>query len=401
MKNLVMFAAATALVFLVAGCQDQQGALSDEHNYITTKQPIILFSINDGEVPSILPHLSPEDNVQDSITVIRLSKDKPPVTRTVYGTTSSTILGSPRTAIVGRYGIVTNHDDRSGLKVPPEAIGQNQIVAIDLESDDLRVVSRVELARQPWLALAHPDGKRVIVALSDHWGVYKVKDDGALVEVLQSASPGIVYSFDISNDGRTIIATIAKGLDPLSSKAGIFHFVINEDSRIDLVGEITSDKFKIDGPFSPRISPDGKRALVLNSEGGSDGVLDDVLVLDLTGDVKISQSIKQVADGLESLAIHPSGEFAVVTCLDMHGRTVTSHLAIVDLRGDEVQLLHHIPIELVPEGIEFTPDGTKLFVGSTRANHVVVYDVRGMNLYRSPYVLPTGYGHSALALRAN
>jgi len=401
MKNTMLAFSLVLLLCFTLACQKQQSALSNEHNYITTKQPIILFSINDGEVPSILPHLSPEDNVQDSITVIRLSKDRPPDTRTVYGTTSSTILGSPRTAIIGRYGIVTNHDDRSGLKVPPEVAGQNQIIAVDLESDDLRVVSRVELAQQPLLALAHPDGKRVIVALSDHWGVYKVKDDGALVEVSQSASPGIVYSFDISNDGRTIIATMAKGLDPLSSKAGIFHFVINEDSSIDLVGEITSDKFKIDGPFSPRISPDGKRALVLNSEGGSDGVLDDVLVLDLTGTVKISQSIKQVADGLESLAIHPSGEFAVITCLDMHGRTVTSHLAIVDLRGDEVQLLHHIPIELVPEGIEFTPDGTKLFVGSTRANHVVVYDVRGMNLYRSPYVLPTGYGHSALALKAN
>lgn len=126
-----------------------------------------------------------------------------------------------------------------------------------------------------------------------------------------------------------------------------------------------------------------------------------MLVLDLTPDVKISQSIKQVADGLESLAIHPSGEFAVVTCLDFHGQTTTSHLAIIDLKGDEAQLLYHIPIELVPEGIEFTPDGTKLFVGSTRANHIVVYDVRGMNLYRSPYVLPTGYGHAALAFGAN
>jgi DNA-binding beta-propeller fold protein YncE len=401
MKNPILVVSLALLLCFAFACQNQQGALSDEYNYVTAKQPIILFSINDGEVPSLLPHPSPEDIVQDSITVIRLSKDMPPVIRTVYGTTSSTILGSPRTAIVGRYGIVTNHDDRSGLKVPPEVTGQNQIVAVDLESDDLRVVSRVELAQQPLLALAHPDGKRVIVALSDHWGVYKVRDDGILVEVSQSKSPGTVYSFDISSDGRTIIATMAKGVNPVSSKAGIFHFVINEDSRIDLVGEIPSDKFKIDGPFSPRISPDGKRALCLNSDGWSDGVLDDVLVLDLTGDVEISQSIRQVADGLESLAFHPSGEFAVITCLDMHGGTATSHLAIVDLKGDEAQLLYHIPIELVPEGIEFTPDGTQLFVGSTRANHIVVYDVRGMNLYRSPYVLPTGFGHAALAVSAN
>ena len=401
MKNIVMFTAATSIVFLAAGCQNQQGSLSNEHNYVTTTQPIILFSLNDGEVPSILPHLSTEDNVRDSITAIRLFKDRPPVSRTVYGTAPSSILGSPRTAIIGRYGIVTNHDDRGGLKVPPEIAGPNQIVAVDLESDDLRIVSRVELARQPWLALAHPDGKRLIVAFSELWGIYEVKDDGALIEVSQSPSPGVVSSFDVSNDGKTIIATMAKGDDPLSSKLGIFHFVMNEDNRIVLVGELTSDKYAIDGPFSPRISPDGKRALVLNSNGWSDGVLDDVLVLDLTPDVKISQSIKQVADGLESLAIHPSGEFAVVTCLDFHGQATTSHLAIIDLKGEEAQLLYYIPIELVPEGIEFTPDGTKLFVGSTRANHILVYDVRGMNLYRSPYVLPTGYGHSALALSPN
>jgi DNA-binding beta-propeller fold protein YncE len=261
-------------------------------------------------------------------------------------------------------------------------------------------VSRVELERQPWLALAHPDGERVIVAISDHWAVFKVLDGGTLVEVAQSTSPGFVYSFDISSDGRTIIAAMTKGID-FSSDSGIFHFVMNEDSSIELVGEITSDKFIIDGPFSPRISLDGKRALVLNSGGMSDGELDDVLVLDLTGDVEISHSIRQVGDGLESLAIHPSGEFAIVTCLDFHGQTATSHLAIVNLKGDDAQLLHHIPIELIPEGIEFTPDGTKLFVGLTKANHIAVYDVRGVNLYRSPYVLLTGYGHSALALSAN
>jgi hypothetical protein len=400
-KRLIVLVSLAMLLYFAFGCQHQQGALSNQRNYLTTKQPLVLFSINDGEAPLVLSHPTPEGSVRDSITVIRLSSDMPPVIRTVYGTTSSTIIGTPRTAIVGRFGIVTNHDERFGGKVPPEVAGHNQIIVVDLKSDDLRVVSRVDLARRPWLALTHPDGRRVIVALSDYWGVYKVREDGALIEVAQSRSPGIVSSFDVSNNGRTIIGTMAKGTDPLSSKEGIFHFVMNEDSSINLVGEITSDKFKIDRPFSPRISPDGKRALVLNSGGGSDGELDDVLVLDLSGEVKISQSIRQVADGLESVAIHPSGEFAVVTCLDMYGGTSTSHLAIIDLKGERAQLLYHMPIELVPEGIEFTPDGTQLFVGSTRANHIVMYEVRGVNLYRSPYVLPTGYGHAALALSPN
>ncbi len=379
-----------------------QGARADEYNYVTTERPTVLLSINDGEVPSLMPTynptFNPTESVPDSITVIRLFNDKPPVIKTVYGTMSSSILGSPHAAIVGRYGIVTNHDSRrTSRDTQREATGPNQIVVVDLESDDLTVVSRVELAAQPRLALAHPDGQRVVVALSDHWRVFEIGEGGALVEIARSTSPGLVYSFDISSDGRTIIAAMAKGPDVLAS-GGIFHFVMNEDSSIELVREITSERFAIDGPFSPRISPDGKRALVLNSLGLSDGELDDVLVLDLTGDVRVSQRIRQVADGLESLAFHPSGEFAVVSCLNSYGPTATSHLAVIDLNGEDARLLHHLPIDPIPEGIEFTPDGRKLFVGSTLANHIVVYDVRGTDLFRSPYVLTTGYGPSALAL---
>jgi WD40 repeat protein len=393
-KPVAAVSLALLLCFTFA-CRNQQGSLSHEHNYITTTQPMILFSINDGEAPYVLPNPVLEKPVPDSVTVIRLSTDRPPVTKTAYGTTSSTIIGSPRTAILGHYGIATNHDERSGLRIPPEAPGHNQIAVVDLESDDLRIVSRLELAQRPWLALAHPDGKRVIVAFSDHWGIYKVEENGFLVEVAQTPTSGIVNSFDVSPDGKRIIAVMAKGTDPTLSKDGIFHFIIKDNSLIDLVGEIRSDRYKIDGPFSPRISPNGKRALVLNSGGGSDGELDDVLVLDLSQDFKISQSIKQVADGLESAAFHPSGEFAVVTCLDMYGGSTSSHLAIIDMRGEEAQVLGFIPIESVPEGIEFSPDGTQLFVGSTRANHIIVYDVRagwdelqakGRDLSRWPFM---------------
>jgi DNA-binding beta-propeller fold protein YncE len=381
------------------------GAHANEYNFVTTEKPTVLLSINDGEVPALFaaynPTLNPAEVVPDSITVIRLFKDKPPTTNTAYGTTSNSIVGSPHSAIVGRYGIITNHDSRrTGPGAPREAIGTNQIVAVDLESADLSVVSRLELTSQPRLALAHPDGQRVIVALSDHWGVMKIGEGGELVKVARSESPGLVYSFDISSDGRTIVAAMASGPDALAA-GGIFHFVMNDDSSIELVREITSEKYAIDGPFSPRISPDGKRALVLNSLGLSDGKLDDVLVLDLTGDVRISQRISQVADGLESLAIHPSGEFAVVSCLDAYGPSVTSHLAVIDLKGDEARVLHHLPIERIPEGIEFTPDGRRLFVGATLANHIVVFDVRGTDLIRSPYVLTTGWGPSALALTTN
>ncbi len=393
------FYGASGVLFFV-GLNWCQTLYADSPPYITTNTPTILLSVNDGESIALATDPASPLITDDSITVFRLFIDQPPVINTVYGTTSSTILGSPHAAIIGRFGIITNHDFRFGESTPPEVVGQNQIISIDLEADDLPVVSRIEFEAQPWQAVAHPDGQRVIVALSDHWSVLNVEDNGSLVEVAKTPTPGFVYSFDLGVDGHTIIAAMVKGSELLSDETGIFRFAVNDDNSITVTGEITSDEFVIDGPFSPRISPDVSRALVLNSLGASDGVLDDVLVVDLA-DNSVSHAIPAVCDGLESLAIHPSGELAAIACLDNFGPTTTSHLAVIKLKEDSSQLLYHLPVEWVPEGIEFSSDGTKLFVGSTAANHIAVFDVEGTGLVRSPYVLPTGYGHSLLGIATN
>ena len=57
-----------------------------------------------------------------------------------------------------------------------------------------------------------------------------------------------------------------------------------------------------------------------------------------------------------------------------------------------------MPVEAVPEGIEFSNNGKQLFVGSTLANHISVYAVEDMMLERSPFVLPVGKGHAALGI---
>ena len=125
--------------------------------------------------------------------------------------------------------------------------------------------------------------------------------------------------------------------------------------------------------------------------------LDDVLVVDLSLErLIVSQRLRQVGDGLESLAFHPSGRFAVISCLDKGpGVATSSHLATVDLATRPVRLLNYIPVDPVPEGIEFTADGSKLFVQTTLANHIVVFDVDGMNLRHSPFVLRTGHARHA------
>lgn len=75
-----------------------------------------------------------------------------------------------------------------------------------------------------------------------------------------------------------------------------------------------------------------------------------------------------------------------------------SHLAVIDLTSKPPRLLYHIHVEGVPEGIEFTPDGSRLFVQLTSANHIAVFDVDGFTLKRSPFVIRTGHGPASMAL---
>ena len=77
--------------------------------WITSKQRITILSANDGQA-----HLRTGPDAkkvtQDSITVIHLGPDHPPIVKTVYGTVPNTISGPPYMAMTGdgHYGFVTS-----------------------------------------------------------------------------------------------------------------------------------------------------------------------------------------------------------------------------------------------------------------------------------------------------
>jgi hypothetical protein len=159
-----------------------------------------------------------------------------------------------------------------------------------------------------------------------------------------------------------------------------------------------------DGPFAFRFTPDGGRLVIPNGAGSpSKGKLDAVLIADMTRDPPtVTEVIPQVADGIESVAIHPGGRFAVLSCLDDSPRAAVhqanSHLAVVDLTSKPARLLYHLPVESLPEGIEFTPDGAHLFVQLTYAHRIAVFEVDDFMLKRSPFVIRVGHGPSSMAI---
>jgi len=275
------------------------------------------------------------------------------------------------------------------------------LTVIDLTTEELKVVDQVKLPAAPWMVDLHPDGKRVVVSVGAGFRIYALENDHLVLKG-ECETPSVVFSFDVSPRGDRIIAVTMDSAGKITNlQLHLFKLEGNKIAHLQRI-EAAEGIGPIERLFSPRVSPDGKKALVLHDLGnGGKGTLDDVLIVDLDRDVAaVTERIPQVGDGLESLAFHPSGRFAVVCCLEgTLDATSVSHLALIDLTTHPAKLLSHTPIELIPEGIEFTADGSKLFVGTTTTHHIAVFDVEGLVLRRSPFVLRTGQGPAALAIR--
>jgi DNA-binding beta-propeller fold protein YncE len=391
--------------------------------YLTTNQPLTLVSANDGRTLVQRDSQGLFDKTrlpaQDSLTVIHLGPDHPPIVKTVYNTVPNTILGSPYMAIStdGRYGFVVNHSWRGPpysdywpelTKLPAEQA--DGLTVVDLSSSELPVIGRVALPPYPLMVVAHPDGEQVIVLSGTKFFVITMKDGRPLI-ASTSDSPVVGISLALSPAGDKIVVTGFMGdrfpADlPAPGKITAHLFSLSSGKIVYLheIGIQEGLPYKFSGAFSPRFSPDGKRVLVLNGSGwGGKGSLDDVLSVNMGIEPpQVTEVIPQVGDGLESLAFHPSGKFAVISCLEsialVNALTSYSHLAVIDLTTKPARLLYHLPVEAVPEGIEFTPDGSQLFVGLTDAYRIAVFDVEGFMLKRSPFVIRVGHGPAALAL---
>jgi WD40 repeat protein len=350
--------------------------------WITSKQRITILSANDGQV-----HLRTGPDAkkvtQDSITVIHLGPDHPPIVKTVYGTVPNTISGPPYMAMTGdgRYGFVTSR------KIKQEPDAPEIISVIDLASPDLKVVQTVKLP-DPRMAVMHPDGKRLLIPYDTGIRVFEMRS-GKLELVKDNPTDFRLLGIDISPRGDRVVGNGVKKGGKLA-----IHVLSYRDGDITYQSEV---KIKAglpdwDGPFACRFTPDGKRIVIPNGwHNGSRGTLAPVFIADLNLDTPtVTEVIPQVADGIEGVAIHPSGKFAVLSCLEDSPRLVHqaySHLAVIDLSSKPARLLYHLDVESLPEGMEFSPDGSRLFVGMTYAHRIAVFDVDGFRLRRSPFVI--------------
>ena len=408
---------------------------SGDKPYITTQTPIRLLSANDGEAPYLLK--SPDEtsgwefNREDSFTVIHLGPDHPPNIKTVYGTVPATILGTPTMAMSkdGKYGLIANHGRRGQIflnivhpknsplinsDLTPQLLKQqkltpqysNMLSLIDLSVSDYKVVHRILFDDFPTHVLAHPDGKHFVVGATKNFYVFKIVKS-KLVEVSRNPQSYGIVCFWIHPNGNRIIATqnlpkspIVTGKDVIRNDPCTVQWYSMENNKIRHISEVKVqsgvDTKLLNTSMILRISPDGKLALICQRSNGNGIDFCDIPIVDLTLDKPaITSVIKQVADGVESFAFHPSGRMAVVTGL---GRT-SNCIGVLDIASKPARLLYTLDAEPIGQGIEFTPEGDKLFVGSATSGRIEVFDVLGdYELRKNPKFLRVGYGHSSLTI---
>src|SRR5207244_4473922 len=128
------------MIFILLALHAVSLAQEQPTPWLKSKQRLTILSGNDGQIH--LPVSADAKKVtSDSITVIHLGPDHPPIVKTVYGTAPNTISGPPYMAMTGdgHYGFITSRKIKTELEAP------EIISVIDLSSSDLNVVQKVEL----------------------------------------------------------------------------------------------------------------------------------------------------------------------------------------------------------------------------------------------------------------
>ena len=413
------------VVVVLSALSGPHAVKAEDRPYLTTQSPITLVSSNDGEITQLF-QLTDDQTTdwelksKDSFTVIHLGPDHPPIIRTIYDTVPCTIAGTPTMAMSrdGRYALIANHSWRLGsrqkLQLPdgprsnadltpellkhPKMTAQhvNMLSLIDLSHSEYRVVDRLLFDDRPMHVQAHPDGERFITGGDKHFYIHRI-DNGKLIEVSRNTQPHGLTCFWIHPKGQHLIATQG---DPVSGMRATVQWYGIQGNRIEHLSEVTVapgvPAELLDSSFILRISPDGRLALICQRAmpGGRD--FSDVLIADLTRDQPVINAVvKQVSDGSESFAFHPNGKMAVATALGNDHNCIV----VLDIASKPPRLLYTLDAKGKSQGIEFTPEGDKLFVGSAIAGRIEVFDVVGdYGLRKNPKFLNIGFGHSSLTI---
>jgi DNA-binding beta-propeller fold protein YncE len=255
----------------------------------------------------------------------------------------------------------------------------DRVFVVDLKASPPAIIETLHAGKRPSGLAINPAGNLALVTNRDDGTITVLSINGKEVKVTDTVTVGEgkdnVSAVAISPDGK-------RGLfiKPSANKVGVL--------AIDN-GKVTYDKHDMPVgifPYNIGFVPGGKIALSVNNgnNGGSDGNVDTVSVIDLEANpVRVIDHIT-VGDSPEGLAISPKGDLAVT--VDARGSNQakstwfyhpTGAVTILRIDGKKVTRVGELNVGAFPEGANFSADGNHLYVGNFLDSDLSVLKVEG------------------------
>jgi DNA-binding beta-propeller fold protein YncE len=351
-------------------------------------------------------------------------------------TDQRTPSGKPEYMVVGIDNKVTWDDNGKLQLLPP---GRDSVTIVDIGSDPAnpRIVANLPLMNSifgpPTNLAITPNGQIALVANSMDW----VQDGGNW----KPSPDNKLYVIDLTTSPPTRIDTVAVGKQPsgmsinrtgdlalIANRADnsisvlaiqgkqvrlvdtvvigehVAHVVFTPDGKRALAGKFPGHKvalLEVDGqkvtytkrdlavglwPYNLDVTPDGKLALTADNgnNGGSDGNVDTVSVIDLEAQPARVIDKVVVGDAPEGFAISPTGKLAAAVLLRGSNNAKTEwfynrngSVVVLKIDGKKVTKVGEVEVRGLPEGAVFSPDGRWLYVGNFTDSDISVLRVDG------------------------
>ena len=252
----------------------------------------------------------------------------------------------------------------------------NRLLVIDDPDGAPQIVASIFGLLHPRAVAATPDGRKVFVGSAEG----RITEIDAKTRTIkgsyQVAAPNSIFGMAVTPDSQRLIVTTA------ASASGMIHIF---DTDFLSIGALRSF-FVPSELYSTVITQDGRYAIVPAFRGTT------VYFIELS---TLNVFTKAVGFGIFGVAVNPANGLVYATTLDDHVVWFSPNPFSGD--GNVVP----IPVGVHPQGLSFTPDGSRLYVANEFSNSVSVIDpttnkvVKTINVPGGPvslgqFIAPTG-----------
>lgn len=253
-------------------------------------------------------------------------------------------------------------------------VPDDKVFVVDLTVKPPAQVETAEVGKQPSGLAINAAGNLALVA--------NLADDTVSVLTIDGMNVKVADTVSVAGPGDKPAPTkpAAVAITPDGKHALVTLSAANQVALLDIDGSKVT-RAKVDGkdyvmttglrPLNVQITPDGRLGLVSNMNGGQDGQIDTLAVIDMTQNPPRVIDQVGVGDGPEGLAVDPAGGYAASLILNgtvapkgLFFHHEHGYVQLLKISGKEVRRAGTAEVGRLPEGIAFSPDGRYLYVGN-------------------------------------